>query len=36
MELPRTDHDVPFNITARAMFVLTVNDLDASRLFYTR
>ena len=35
MTLPRTDHDVPFNITRASHVVLTVRDLDASRLFYT-
>jgi catechol 2,3-dioxygenase len=35
MDLPRTDYDVPFNITRTSHVVLTVKDLAASRLFYT-
>jgi catechol 2,3-dioxygenase len=35
MDLPRTDYDVPFNITRSSHVVLTVKDLAASRLFYT-
>ena len=35
MDLPRTDHDAPFDITRCSHVVLTVKDLDASRLFYT-
>jgi catechol 2,3-dioxygenase len=35
MDLPRTNHDPPFNITRASHVVLTVKDLDASRLFYT-
>jgi catechol 2,3-dioxygenase len=35
VDLPRTNHDAPFNITRCSHAVLTVKDLDASRLFYT-
>ena len=35
MDLPRTDLDTPFNITRTSHVVLTVKDLEASRLFYT-
>jgi catechol 2,3-dioxygenase len=35
MDLPQTDHDTPFNITRTSHVVLTVKDLEASRLFYT-
>src|SRR5437016_4002409 len=35
MDLPRTNYDTPFNITRSSHVVLTVKDLDASRLFYT-
>jgi catechol 2,3-dioxygenase len=35
MDLPRTNYDVSFNITRTSHVVLTVKDLDASRLFYT-
>lgn len=35
MDLPQTDHDTPFNITRSSHVVLTVKDLEASRLFYT-
>jgi catechol 2,3-dioxygenase len=35
MDLPRIDHDTPFNITRASHVVLTVKDLEASRLFYT-
>jgi catechol 2,3-dioxygenase len=35
MDLPRTNYDPPFNITRASHVVLTVKDLDASRLFYT-
>ena len=30
MDLPRTDHDAPFNITRCSHAVLTVKDLDAA------
>jgi catechol 2,3-dioxygenase len=35
MDLPRTDYDAPFDITRTSHVVLTVKDLEASRLFYT-
>jgi catechol 2,3-dioxygenase len=35
MELPRTNHDAPFDITRCSHAILTVKDLDAARLFYT-
>ncbi|HLQ89492.1 MAG TPA: VOC family protein [Xanthobacteraceae bacterium] len=35
MDLPQTDYDTPFNITRTSHVVLTVRDLEASRLFYT-
>jgi len=35
MDLPRTNHDVPFDITRASHVVLTVKDLEASRQFYT-
>src|SRR5262249_42467641 len=35
MDLPRTNYDVPFDITRSSHVVLTVKDLEASRLFYT-
>jgi catechol 2,3-dioxygenase len=35
MDLPQTDYDTPFNITRTSHVVLTVQDLEASRLFYT-
>jgi catechol 2,3-dioxygenase len=34
-DLPRTNHDVPFDITRASHVVLTVKDLAASRLFYS-
>jgi len=35
MDLPRTNYDAPFDITRTSHVVLTVKDLEASRLFYT-
>ncbi len=35
LELPQTNYDVAFDITRCSHAVLTVKDLDASRLFYT-
>src|SRR5882762_3395103 len=35
MDLAQTDYDTPFNITRTSHVVLTVRDLEASRLFYT-
>lgn len=35
MDLPTTDYDTPFDITRASHVVLTVKDLEASRLFYT-
>ena len=35
MDLPETNLDTPFNITRTSHVVLTVKDLEQSRLFYT-
>jgi len=35
MNLPETNLDTPFNITRTSHVVLTVKDLEQSRLFYT-
>jgi hypothetical protein len=35
MNLPEKNLDTPFNITRSSHVVLTVNDLEKSRLFYT-
>ena len=35
MQLPEKNLDTPFNVTRSSHVVLTVKDLDASRLFYT-
>src|SRR5688572_28706406 len=35
MQIPEKNLDTPFNITRSSHVVLTVHDLEASRLFYT-